>query len=515
MTSLFDKTPGLIAVVALLSASACHKANPVAPASSSASAGGPSVLAVPIADEAIKGEVTSELHKDKKIDQAGINVTVTAGIVALTGKVDNLLSSDRSTRIAESVRGVRSVSNRLSITPAARPDQSIQGDVQKALLYNAATAKMPIYATAKGGIVTLTGSVQSRQEKQLAERIADGVRGVRLTQNELTQKSDAKREDGTIANDVKSRLAWDVLVEHDPITATAKDAQVTLAGTVGSAAEKSRAVNDAWVDGVAKVDATALEVKWWDQPDKNLRPFTVKSDQDIATAIKDAAYYDPRVKSFNINPSVSHGVATLTGTVSTLKAKMAAEALARNTVGVTTVVNLLVARSQEPVTDRVLENRVKDALIFDPIVEAHDVFVTVKDGQVTLSGNIGTYFESAEAFDVASRLAGVTNVDNRLQVLDPAVPYVYAAYLDPFTPYVEAWYVVSPRPLEADSKIQDRINAEFSWSPFVRPEDVHVVVSGGRVTLTGTVQTFRERRAAGESALEAGAVSVDNELKVG
>jgi osmotically-inducible protein OsmY len=159
---------------------------------------------------------------------------------------------------------------------------------------------MPIHATVKGGVVTITGSAQSRQEQQLAERIADGVRGVRLTQNELTRRADAKRDDGTVSNDVKSRLAWDVLVEHDPITATVKDAQVTLAGTVGSAAEKSRAVSDAWVDGVAKVDATALDVKWWDRPDKNLCPFTAKSDQDIATAIKDAAYYDPRVKSFNI-----------------------------------------------------------------------------------------------------------------------------------------------------------------------------------------------------------------------
>ena len=118
------------------------------------------------------------------------------------------------------------------------PTKSIRGDVQKALLYNAATAKMPIHATVRGGIVTLTGSVQFRQEKQLAERIADGVRGVRLAQIELISKGDAKRDDGTVANDVKSRLAWDVLVENDPITATVKDAQMTLAGAVGSAAKQ-------------------------------------------------------------------------------------------------------------------------------------------------------------------------------------------------------------------------------------------------------------------------------------
>ncbi len=513
---LFFKTSSLLAVVTLLSAPACHKSEAAAPTpAGSASAASAIAVDAAIPDADIKSAVATELKRDKKVDQAGIGIGVNAGVVSLTGTVDNLLSRDRSTRIAEAVRGVRAVSNRLVISPPARPDQDIQSDVQKALLYNAATAKMPIRATVKGGVVTLTGTVSSKQEQRLAERIADGVRGVRLAQMELSTVSKAKRADSALAGDVKGRLAWDVLVEHDPITTTVKDSQVTLSGSVGSAAEKSRAIDDAWVDGASAVDASRLEVKWSNQPDKNLRQFTPRSDQDIAAAIKDAAYYDPRVKSFNLNPSVLHGVATLTGTVDTLKAKMAAEALARNTVGVSSVVNQLVARSQMPVADRVLESRIKEALIFDPIAEAHEIFVAVKGGQVKLSGTVGTFFESAEAFDVASRLAGVTNVDNQLQVRDPVVPYVYVSYLDPFTPYVETWYTVSPRPLETDTAIRDRIQAEFSWSPFVRPQDVQVAVSNGKVTLSGTVHSYRERQAAAENAFEAGAVAVENELKVG
>jgi len=44
---------------------------------------------------------------------------------------------------------------------------------------------------------------------------------------------------------------------------------------------------------------------------------------------------------------------------------------------------------------------------------------------------------------------------------------------------------------------------------------VQVAVSNGKVTLTGTVHSYRERQAAAENAFEAGAVAVDNELKVG
>jgi hypothetical protein len=36
----------------------------------------------------------------------------------------------------------------------------------------------------------------------------------------------------------------------------------------------------------------------------------------------------------------------------------------------------------------------------------------------------------------------------------------------------------------------------------------------GKATLTGTVQTLRERQAAAQCALEGGAVLIDNELKL-
>jgi osmotically-inducible protein OsmY len=523
MTYLTRMVPTWIALLAALGASACHKTHSVAQpesgsaairASASAAGANRAAPAQSNADSAVRSAVTAELHKDKKIDQVGLTVAVNDGIVQLTGNVDNALSKDRATRISEAVRGVRAVDNRLVVSPEKRPDADVERDVGKALAYNAATAKLPVRASVKNGVVTLTGTVGSWQEQQLAERIADDVRGVRLTQNDLTTKRSATRQDGAIAGDVKTRLAWDVLVEHDPITATVNGSRVTLSGTVGSVAEKSRAITDAWVDGVASVDAKSLAIDMTRPPDKNLQPASAKSDSAIASAIKEAAFYDPRVKSFNLNPSVTNGVATLTGTVDTLNAKMTAEALARSTVGVTDVKNLLVARSQQPLADRVLEDRVKDALIFDPLSAAHSIFVTAKGGRIKLTGTVGTFFEKAEAFDVASRMAGVTLVDDALEVRDQAIPYVYSAYIDPFMPYVEAWYVIALRPTGTDAEIKSRIESEFSWSPFVHPDEVHVTVQNGKATLTGTVPTFLEREAAANCALEAGAVKIDNQVKV-
>ena len=258
---------GLFAVFAV---SACHQATvatrPAAPASGATPNGADTQTAAAkqpaaaLADSDVQAEVSAELARDHKLNQTGIVVAVTSGVVELTGKVDNLISKERSTRIAESVRGVRSVSNRVEISAATRPDQDMQHDVIAALEFNIATAKMPIHATVRTGTVTLTGTVESWQEKQLAARIADGVRGVRLTQNDLITKYKGKRTDTAIAADVRSRLQWDALVEHDPVEANVTDGRVVLSGSVGSAAEKSRAAVDAWVDGVASIDATGIVV---------------------------------------------------------------------------------------------------------------------------------------------------------------------------------------------------------------------------------------------------------------
>lgn len=508
-------------VIALLSTfgiSACQKTDTVAhpqPASAaSASSASGGMLASSAADTTVKDAVTTELKKDKRIDQTALAVTARDGIVTLAGKVDNLFSKERATRVAEAVRGVRTVDNQLQVVTEKRSDNDIQRDVASALAFDSATAKMPIHAQVRDGIVTLVGTVHSWQEQQLAERIADAVRGVHFTRNTLVTTQAAKRTDSALIGDVQSRLAWDVFTEHDPITPTVKDGKVTLSGTVGSAAEKRRAARDAWVDGVTGVDAKALVVNTASPPDKNLRPSSTKSDGAIALAIKTAALYDPRVKAFNVNPDVKDGVVTLTGTVDTLNAKMTAEELARDTVGVRDVKDQLVARSQQPVSDRTLEDRVKGALLFDPLADAHNIFVSVKDGRVKLTGAVGTFFEKAEAFDVASRIAGITSVDDGITVTDQVIPYVYSAFIDPYVPYVENWYVVAIRPSGSDADIQNRIKSEIAWSPFVELSDVNVAVSNGKATLTGTVHSPLERAAAERCAVEAGAVAVDNELKV-
>jgi osmotically-inducible protein OsmY len=64
-------------------------------------------------DPAIADTVKNELLSDRTIASTGMDVTVTSGIVTLKGKTTNLLAKHRAQVLAETVRGVRAVINRI------------------------------------------------------------------------------------------------------------------------------------------------------------------------------------------------------------------------------------------------------------------------------------------------------------------------------------------------------------------------------------------------------------------
>ncbi len=466
-------------------------------------------------DLQITDAVEDEFLFDQAIPLNEIDVKTDSGIVRLTGTVDNILAKDRATRLAETVKGVKSVVNRIKVVPSViRSDTAIQKDVENALLMDRATESYEVDAKVKGNVVTLTGRVQSWQEKQLAEKVAKGVRGVTEVKNQIGIEYESDRPDMEIQPEIKKILRWDALVDDALIDVKVNDGNVKLTGTVGSAAEKTHATWDAWVTGVKSVDNSGLKVaKWARDEDLRKNKYTVKSDEAIENAIELAFLYDPRVFSFNVDADVDGGVATLRGKVDNLKAKRAATRDARNTVGVISVRNRIRVRPASP-TDAEIAQNVRDALKRDPFVDRYEISVTVIDGTAYLYGTVDTYFEKGQADDVASEIYGVTEVDNNLNV-DAPEPLVYDPYVTPYYPYYYDWYDYEPYyTFMTDSEIKEEINDEMWWSPFVDSDEVNVTVDDGVATLTGTVDSWSESQSAVENAYEGGATWVNNKLQI-
>jgi len=475
-----------------------------------------------LTDPAISNSVEDELLLDPAVSTYLIDVSTQEGIVTLSGETDSILAKERATRVAETVKGVRAVVNNIDVDPIVdKSADELRQDVEEALLVDPATESYEIAVDAgSDGWVTLSGVVGSWQEKELAAKVAKGVAGVTELTNNITIQYDTDRRDSEIKADIQQALDWDVLVDNGLIDVAVEDGHVTLTGTVGSAAEKRQAEFDAWVTGVEDVDASGLDVERWARDD-DLRDekYADRSDPDIEDAVEDAFLYDPRVAGFALDADVDNGIATVRGVVDNLRAKRAAAADARNTVGVVAVENRVKVRPTEPgVPDRPdneITQSVIEALERDAYVERFEIDVNTVNGTVYLSGNVDTFFEKSQAEDVASRIAGVDEVKNFINVYDVGKPYTYEPYIDTTYPYEFDWYDYEPDyTYQPDAQIEEAIESEVWWSPFVDSDDITVHVDDGVATLTGTVDSWSEYESARENAFEGGATWVENDLVI-
>jgi osmotically-inducible protein OsmY len=480
----------------------------------------PALAAKPqVTDMSVTDAVEDELAWDSAVPALLIDVVTTDGIVTLSGSVDNILAKERAERIAKTVKGVRAVVNEIHVNPPIqRTDRQIREDVEQALLVDPATDSYEVNVQVNENVVTLSGKVESWQEKDLCEIVAKGVKGVEGVDNKLLITWPEKRSDPEIEAEVKETLKWDAKVDSGLIDVKVKDGKVILSGTVGSAAEKNFADRDAYVQGVTSVDASDLKVARWSR-DEDLKEgkYARKSAEEIEKAVTDAMRYDPRVFSFEVIPEVASDGTTLIlrGTVDNLKAKRAASQDARDTLGVKRVDNRIDVRPTILISDQKIEDKVKSAILRDPYLESYAISVDVKNGLVKLHGTVDTYFEKAEADDVASRVEGVIMIDNNLGVQQEYQPYICDPYVDDSSIYDNDWYYYRPSLVsKSDRQIKADIKKELFWSPYVDADDVKVEVEKGVATLTGTVGSWSESNAAVNNAYEGGAVYVDNELNV-
>jgi len=206
----------------------------------------------------------------------------------------------------------------------------------------------------------------------------------------------AQRPDTELREEIEQRLRWNVLIEDGLVNVSVKDGAITLDGVVGRLEEKRFAEFLARVAGLGSVDVSALAARRW-ADDESLRDnkYVRKSDEAVRQAVKDAALYDPRLLSFPIEPDVYEGWVNLRGTVENLKAKRAAERVARNTVGVFGVTNRLKVRPPSDFSEQAIAADIRARLDVNPITDVDDIEVAVDGGTVMLEGTSATRFRTS------------------------------------------------------------------------------------------------------------------------
>lgn len=142
-------------------------------------------------------------------------------------------------------------------------------------------------------------------------------------------------------------------------------------------------------------------------------------DTEITTKIKAKLTGDPEINPFKIDVDTNEGVVRLSGTVEKPMVRAEAEKLARNTEGVTRVINDIRIGEKsmgERLDDSAIVAKIKAKLTAEPNLNPLNVNVDSDDGVVTLMGRVETEASKAAAERLARNTSGVRSVVNRLEV---------------------------------------------------------------------------------------------------
>jgi len=194
----------------------------------------------PNTDHQLREAVMTQLDWEPEAPGAGIGVSVSEGVVTLTGFVNTFSEKLAAEKAVKLVRGVRGIANDLVVRPFSQPTDT---DIVKIALHTLESdVRVPadkVIVTVDEGIVTLEGEVEWPRQKEAAESALEHLLGVRGILNEITVKPAIPPAE--IKEEIVAALGRSALFGGDRIVVEVADGKVTLSGHVRSMIEREEA----------------------------------------------------------------------------------------------------------------------------------------------------------------------------------------------------------------------------------------------------------------------------------
>lgn len=213
-----------------------------------------------------------------------------------------------------------------------RSNADLQKDVQNAIKWEPLLNAAEIGVTAKDGVVTLTGVVDSYSKKAEAEDAAKNVLGVKAVVEKIEIKYPSsewsKKDDNEIATEVLNAFKWNALVPDD-VKVKVEKGWVTLDGEARWNYQRDAAKKS--IQNLTGVTGVTSNIKIKEQT----------RDTVEKHAIEGALARNWTVNDQDIQVKVAGNKVTLNGVVNSWFQKEEAERIAWNAPGIWSVDNLL------------------------------------------------------------------------------------------------------------------------------------------------------------------------------